>query len=378
MRPHSPLVFYTSGHGLGHASRDIEVINTIGRQRPGIRILVRTSVPRWFFEQSTRVPIDLQRIETDSGIAQIDALHLDEDETALQAARFYADFERRATDEATLLKAVGASLVVGDVPPLAFAASHLAGIPSVALANFTWDWIYTAYPQFERLAPGVISVIRAAYASATRALRLPLGGGFEPMAAVTHEVPLLARRSALGRAAARRAMELDDDIPIVLASFGGYGSGLRYEKLTRQRQFTLVTTDRDIPRALEIASRLRCFTSGDLADRGLLYEDVVAAADVVVSKPGYGIVSECIANGPALLYTSRGRFAEYDLLVAEMPRVLRCRYLPPEELLSGRWAEAVTELLGQTAPPARISIDGAEVVADQILAMADALDRPPA
>ena len=36
-------------------------------------------------------------------------------------------------------------------------------------------------------------------------------------------------------------------------------------------------------------------------------------------------VSDCIANGTALLYTSRGRFAEYDVLIREMPRYLRCR-----------------------------------------------------
>ena len=55
-------------------------------------------------------------------------------------------------------------------------------------------------------------------------------------------------------------------------------------------------------------------------ERQLRYEDLVAAADVVVSKPGYGIVSECIANDTALLYTSRGRLIEYDVMVAEMPQ----------------------------------------------------------
>ena len=49
---------------------------------------------------------------------------------------------------------------------------------------------------------------------------------------------------------------------------------------------------------------------------------VEAAADVVVSKPGYGIVSECIVNGAALLYTSRGRFAEYDVFVEEIRALL--------------------------------------------------------
>ena len=38
----------------------------------------------------------------------------------------------------------------------------------------------------------------------------------------------------------------------------------------------------------------------------LTYPDLVAAADVVVSKPGYGIVSECVANGTrAALHLAR-------------------------------------------------------------------------
>lgn len=365
------IVFYTSGHGFGHASRDIEVINTILLKRPGTRIVSRTSVPRWFFERSVRGPIDLQPGEVDSGMVQIDSLHLDEDETARRAARFYADFDRRVKEEAALLTAVGATVIVADVPPLAFAASGLSGIPSVALANFTWDWIYETYPQFERLAPGVLALIRDAYRGTTHALRLPLSGGFEPMAAVTRSVPLIARRSKLGRSEARRAMALEDDVPIVLASFGGHDSGLRYDDVARNTLFTLVATDYEMPEVPTAAGRMRRFTGEQLADRGLQYVDLVAASDVVVTKPGYGIVSECIANGPALLYTSRGRFAEYGLLVAEMPRVLRCRYIPQEDLRTGRWADAVAGVLQQPPPPASLDVDGAAVVADQILAIAE-------
>ena len=96
---------------------------------------------------------------------------------------------------------------------------------------------------------------------------------------------------------------------------------------------------------------------------GLRYEDLVAAADVVVSKPGYGIVSECAANGTALLYTSRGPFAEYDVMLAEMPRMLRCRYLAPEDLVAGDWKEAIEALLAQPPPPERPRVDGASVAA---------------
>lgn len=95
--------------------------------------------------------------------------------------------------------------------------------------------------------------------------------------------------------------------------------------------------------------------------------DLVAAADVVVSKPGYGIVSECVANDTALLDTSRGRFIEYDLFVAAMPRILRCRYVSQEDLLAGGWADAIDALLAQPAPPERPAVNGAEAAAEQIL-----------
>ena len=73
--------------------------------------------------------------------------------------------------------------------------------------------------------------------------------------------------------------------------------------------------------------------------------------DVVATKPGYGIIAECIANGTALVYTSRGRFAEYDVLVREMPRYLRCAYLDNEALLAGRWQAALDAALNAPAPP---------------------------
>ena len=59
-------------------------------------------------------------------------------------------------------------------------------------------------------------------------------------------------------------------------------------------------------------------------------------ADVVVTKPGYGIISEAIANGAALLYTSRGHFVEYDVLVREMPRYLRARFIEQERSSEGK------------------------------------------
>jgi len=342
------IVFYVSGHGFGHASRDVELIRAMCARRADARIVVRTAAPERLFAPIAGAQVDVQPVEADTGLVQIDSLQIDEEASARQAARFHADFDRRVAEEAELLDRVQADVGVGDTPPLAFASAARAGVPSVAVGNFTWDWIYGVYPAFDRLAPGVIPAIRQAYASATLALRLPLHGGFEPMAAVTRDIPFIARRSTRDAADTRRTLGLTGDRPAVLPSFGAYGADLPLALLRRSDSFALVEPSPDPP-------------------PGWLYQDLVAAADVVVSKPGYGIVSECVANDTALLYTSRGRFIEYDVFVAEMPRVLRCRYISQQDLLAGRWADAVEALLAQPAPAERPRVDGARVATDAIM-----------
>jgi len=340
------IVFYISGHGLGHASRDIEVVHAILARRPGARVVIRTSAEPWLFAHN--VPeAELQPCEVDTGVVQIDSLRLDEELTARAARRFYAEFDARAAEEARRLRDLGATVVVGDIPPLAFAAADRAELVSVALGNFTWDWIYRDYAAFDRVAPDAIPTIRRAYAQAALALRLPLHAGFEPMSGRVRDLPFVARRSARERGEIRRALGCPPGKPIVLVSFGAYGVDLPME---RSGRLTVLSAVREPP-------------------AGFRYPDLVAASDVVISKPGYGIISECIANGAALLYTSRGHFAEYDVLVAGMPRFLRCRYIPQDDLLAGRWAEAVEGLMAQPNAPEQPRVDGAGVAADAILGL---------
>src|SRR4029077_6112677 len=102
---------------------------------------------------------------------------------------------------------------------------------------------------------------------------------------------LISPRSRSDRADTRHRLGVTDNRPLVLTSFGAYGAAIPRDLVTKSTSFTAVSFERHPP-------------------HGLAYQDVVAAADVVISKPGYGIVSECIANNTALVYTSRGRFAE--------------------------------------------------------------------
>ncbi len=304
--------------------------------------------PRWLFDLAQLPGLVHEAFETDVGMTQTDSLTMDVADTVRRAAAFYGDFNRRADSEAAFLRSHRATILLGDIPPLAHAAAARAGIPSIAIGNFTWDWIYEGYATFERDAPGVIQTIRDAYSQATRALRLPMHGGFASMSSVTMDIPMIARRSSQSREDTRRVMNIPADRPFVLASFGGYGLDIAFDEIARRERLTVLSPGAALPAPLQ-------------------YQDLVAAADVVVTKPGYGIVSECVANDTPLLYTSRGAFVEYDVFVAEMPRVLRCRFMPQEDLRAGRWRGHVDALLAQTAPPERAAIDGARVAAEIVL-----------
>src|SRR5262245_41391101 len=106
------LVFYISGHGFGHASRALEVVRAILVHHPDIRVVIRSSVAKWFLEgadlPATRV--EFQDAETDVGMVQLDSLRIDEDATAMDASQFYAGFEQRTAAEAEVLRRLGAAV----------------------------------------------------------------------------------------------------------------------------------------------------------------------------------------------------------------------------------------------------------------------------
>ena len=72
MAASSAIVFYISGHGFGHASRCIEVINAILARRPETRVGVRTAAPRWLFDLTVKakgdVAVDYHHTVEDVGL----------------------------------------------------------------------------------------------------------------------------------------------------------------------------------------------------------------------------------------------------------------------------------------------------------------------
>lgn len=360
-------VFFVSGHGFGHASREVEIINALAGLAPGLRIIIRSAVSPSLLERTVKVRYELRPGPCDTGIIQSTSVAHDDAATAREAIDFYSSFDERIDAETRALENDDVRVIVGDIPPLAFEVAARLNVSSIAIANFTWDWIYETHPGLPEAAPWLAGRLRSAYQRATKALQLPFSAGLEIFSDMC-PIPLVARRSTRSREETRAHFGVPQDARAALLSFGGYGMpGLDVSRIDCA-DWTILVTDRALPVSGDIPRNVVRIDEAQFLGGGFRYEDLVAAVDAVVTKPGYGIIAECIASGTAMLYTSRGVFREYDELVRQMPRYLRCRFIDQADLFAGRWRASLEALVAQPPPPETMATNGAEVAAAAIAA----------
>jgi hypothetical protein len=358
------IAVYVSGHGFGHASRICEVINALAERRPGLFFYVRTSAPQWFFEQSLSSSVKFHyhyRI-VDIGVVQENALELEKKKTLEAFRDFWLNRNAIMESESDFFKCRRLSLVLADIPPLAFDIATSLSVPAIGITNFSWDWIYRDYaalfPEFEYL----LGVIREAYGRATLLLRLPFHGDLSAFRTI-RDISLVARKCSREPEEVKKRFAIPAGLPMVLLSFGGIGVNFHsLEKAASFGGYQFVST---FPARGE-SSHFAHIREVEFLDSGFTYPDLVNAAAAVIGKPGYGLVSECIAHGTPLIYTSRGDFAEYDILVEGIKKHLRAAFIPQHDLFGGNWNDYIQDVLTSSFIPEAMAADGADCAAQKI------------
>jgi hypothetical protein len=253
-------------------------------------------------------------------------------------------------------------LVVSDIPPLAIAAAATVGIPAAGVSNFSWDWILAGYAHREpRLRP-VIRRYAEAYRKADCVFRLPMHGDLGAFPVII-DVPLLTHRSRLPRALVRRRLGItgDEGLPVVLISFGGFGSGPLAAFDAPDLEGMVFLSFDEKPEGFRADWRRIPNPSP------IPHEELVSACDAVIGKPGYSTAAEVLAHRTRFLYLSRADYTEGPVLEAGLQRDGCVRAIPRDDFFAGRWREHLDALLAQPLPARAAPANGAEIIASQLL-----------
>ena len=352
------LAYYITPHGFGHAVRSIEVIRHLLFQAPEVEIHVVSTIPEFLLDQNLTQPLSLRAKQLDIGLIQQDSIRFDLSATLEALESLYRNQEALVSEELGFLRNRGIEAVVCDIPFLPFVAAARANIPAIGISNFTWDWIYEAYISSDSRWSVLVDWIRKCYQNCDLFLQLPMHGDCSVFPKI-RDVPLVTRKAQRERQETRKILNLDLDQKVYLVSFGFLDLEESAQKLIE-----------DISHAVFLFKHPLSFsfTNGIcLDDLPLSYADVVGAVDGVITKPGYGIVADCLAHSTPMIYADRGSFPEYDILVQEMDKHLATVHLSSADLYAGKWKAAIEELERQPRAVASLPGHGAEVCAEIIL-----------
>lgn len=301
----------------------------------------------------------------DTGAKQRDAFTVDQ-RGSLEEYVATAGGHRRSeivVEESGWLRDSGADLVVSDIVPLACVAASAAGLPCIAVSNFSWDFIYSEYLTAAGSAfRDLVWQIADDYACALRLLRLP---GHVPMPAFREvlDVPLVVRHARRTRQEVRNALEIPQDAKLVCFIYGGQppGADWRLEASCLPAGWIcMVCSAGQPPGGAPLPHNFR------LAPEDMYTPDLIESCDVVLGKIGYGTTSECLAHRRPLVFLRRDFFNEEPFLRKLLELSDAAVEMKRRDFLAGNWAPYLERAVALN-PIYPEPTNGAEVVATELI-----------
>lgn len=318
------IAFYISSHGFGHATREIEVINNI----PSIiEVEIITAVPQWLFDHSIHRPFDYTHLSHDTGLIQIDSTTPDIAKTLDSWNTLLDQYDSLAQHEANRLLQSNTSLIVGDISPIAIAAAKSAQLPNAIIANFSWDWIFQPLVKYDAGFQEVINQITEYYQQCDLLIRTPLCGDLSVFSTI-NDIDLIGRTAKHSRVETRDKYGISHDAIVMLLTFGGNQYPLPDSGFSQHRDITFITFDeafKEIPNVVQLDAKT------------VYHPDIVNMCDGVITKLGYGIVTECIAHHVPLAYPPRIDFPEHEVMEAGAAEYLTITQFDETALKNGDW-----------------------------------------
>jgi len=325
-------------------------MEAIRQRTPEVRFEIFTQVPRWFFQDSLSEPFGYHPLLTDIGLAQKTALVEDMPETLKRLDDFLPFDDFRVQDTASQISRLECRLALCDIAPMGIAVAKVAGIPSVLIENFTWDWIYEAYlkdmPELKRYITYLGKAFDAAdYHVQTQPVCRPRD--------VDLTTSPVSRKIRTSRRQVRQQLGIPNRAKMVMITMGGipwrYGF---LEHLVKREGVYFIIPGADTSQSPDIDPLTG---TGRLAGTGgivllphqsaFFHPDLVNAADAVIGKAGYSTVAEVYNAGIPFGYVGRPKFRETAALTAYIEQEMKGLPITEAQFQSGKWLSSLTDLL---------------------------------
>jgi hypothetical protein len=315
-----------TGHGFGHAVRTACIAHRVQQLCPEVLVIMATRSPRWLLESYLEKPFIHRSVAFDVGVIQADSLQMDHEKTLAELQRIYAQKKRLMATESNYLRNNQVDLVLADIPALAVAIAHQAGIPAWGVSNFGWNFIYRDWGEAFR---DIVAEIEQDYAQADLLFRLPLA---EPMEIFPNQVEM----GLTGGDPRFSAMDLRETLGIktpkertILLTFGGLGlQAIPYEGLNAFPDWQFLTFDRQAPQLPNLTVL-----------PGHIYRpvDLMPICGRVMSKPGFSTFAEALRLEVPLISLTRDGFAEAAILLAGLQDYGQHQIINYQDFLAGTW-----------------------------------------
>ena len=224
-----------------------------------------------------------------------------------------------------------------DISPLGIAAARQAGIPSVLIENFTWDWIYESYLGEESGPAKFIPYLKTIFDMADLHIQT------EP---VCFPRPASLRTSPVGRKPTKSPLEIRQSLQIpesekmVLITMGGLP--MKYSFLSDLAGFSKISfIFPGVSEKVSFQGNRRLLPQRS----GFYHPDLVQASDLVIGKVGYSTLAEVYWSGTPFGFIARPAFRESETLVAFIKTHMNGFPIEEAEFSSGDWVSYLPELL---------------------------------
>jgi hypothetical protein len=311
MPDNGPRIFFTiSAHGFGHLTQSAALINTLLKQYPDSQFYIECNLPKDIIASRLDCKrFDHDQTSSDIGMIQHDPMTVDLPATYQAYRALHDNYKERIDKQAGKMDQWRPDLVISDIPYLSFASAAKQGISSVALASLSWDHIIAEYFNINSGLPRKwYQDAYQSYGEAELAL-LPDpamdGDCFHTIKRIPPIALLGKRQSNL-----RSMLSIDkaDNRPLVLNILGGIpGAQYPVSMMQNNTEFHWLINQNADNDSTHIHHINDC--------QPYNFKDIIASADAVISKPGYGIAVESAAYQLPFFFIRRGHFPDESCII---------------------------------------------------------------